>query len=245
MRKKNIVTTAEDSGHHNNDIENSFGRILKGGSWKKQRIIMLMPCGTAIPPRVYLSHINMIFPPNQPVYRMLTQGMEVGEAYSQSIEGIMNHPELSTWEYLLTVEHDNMPQPDGVIKLLKRMEENPNISAISGLYWTKGAGGVCQIWGDAKDPISNYRPQPPQPGKLVECNGIGMGFALWRLPMFKDKKLRKPFFVTQAGKEGTGTQDLYFWSDAKKYGYRCAVDCDVTVGHYDFEGKFGPPDTVW
>lgn len=52
--------------------------------------------------------------------------------------------------------------------------------------------------------------------------------------MFKDPKLRRPWFRTVASKEeGVGTQDLYFWVDAKKYGYRCAVDCDVLVGHYD------------
>jgi hypothetical protein len=51
--------------------------------------------------------------------------------------------------------------------------------------------------------------------------------------MFKDKKLRKPWFKTQAGAEGVGTQDLYFWNDARSHGYRCAIDCSVLVGHYD------------
>ena len=67
-----------------------------------------------------------------------------------------------------------------------------------------------------------------------------MGFALWRIKMFRDKELRKPWFKTIAGKEGCGTQDLYFWGDARKHGYRCAVDTRVTVGHYDAEG-----DMVW
>jgi hypothetical protein len=60
-----------------------------------------------------------------------------------------------------------------------------------------------------------------------------MGFNLWRMKMFRDERLRKPWFKTIAGKEGVGTQDLYFWADARKYGYRCAIDCDVLVGHYD------------
>ena len=52
--------------------------------------------------------------------------------------------------------------------------------------------------------------------------------------IFKDERLRKPWFKTRASvEEGVGTQDLYFWEDAKKYGYRCAVACDVQVGHYD------------
>lgn len=215
-------------------------RLMKGMSWKKTRIIWLIPAGDSIPPKVYLSHLNVMFPPNQPVVRILTQGMEIGEAYSRSIEGILGHPDLKNWEYLLTVEHDNMPPADGVLNLVKQMEAHPELACIGGLYFTKGEGGVAQIWGDVKDPILNYRPQPPQPGQLVECCGTGMGFNLWRLSMFQDTRLKKPWFETLAGKSGIGTQDLAFWTDARKYGYRAAVDCAVTVGHYD-----ASTDTVW
>jgi hypothetical protein len=189
---------------------------------------------------VALSHWNLGFPPNNSVVRMLAVGMEVGEAYSTAVEQILAHPELSQWEYMLTIEHDNMPPADGVLRLLERMEANPRFSCVGGLYYTKGHGGVAQIWGDPTDPVLNFRPQLPDPnGGLVECNGTGMGFNLWRLKMFKDKKLRRPWFVTQT-KDGMATQDLYFWSDARKHGYRCAIDCGVKVGHYDLA-----TDTVW
>jgi hypothetical protein len=74
-----------------------------------------------------------------------------------------------------------------------------------------------------------------------------MGFNLWRMSMFKDPQLTKPWFKTLNGKDGVGvgTQDLTFWSMARKYGYRCAVDCGVRVGHLDFEGKFGEADMMW
>jgi hypothetical protein len=176
-----------------------------------------------------------MFPPNQSVHRMAAIGMEVGLAFSDSIAQILEHPELGSWEYLLTIEHDNIPPADGVIKLLKRMEDHPEFACIGGLYWTKGEGGVPQIWGDPKDPVLNFRPQPPVTGQLVECCGTGMGFNLWRMSMFKDPKLRKPWFKTIAGPEGIGTQDLHFWGDARKHGYRCAIDCDVLVGHYSHQ----------
>jgi hypothetical protein len=153
------------------------------------------------------------------------------------------HPELSQWEYLLTMEHDNVPPPDGLVKLIARMDAHPEYACVGGLYWTKGEGGVPQIWGDPKDPVLNFRPQPPDPnGGLVECCGTGMGFNLWRVSMFRDERLRRPWFVTSNGVGGTGvgTQDLYFWGDARKYGYRCAIDCGVLVGHYDAQG-----DKVW
>lgn len=177
--------------------------------------------------------MNIIYPPNQAVVRLAAVGMEVGEAFSNTIEWIIAHPDLSQWEYILTIEHDNIPPPDGVLKLIKRMEEHPELACIGGLYWTKGDGGVPQIWGDKKDPVMNFRPQPPVPGQLVECWGTGMGFNLWRMSMFKDKKIERPLFKTLAGKDGVGTQDLNFWGKAQKFGYRCAIDCDVLVGHHD------------
>lgn len=228
-----MIITETEAGRHNADLGASTQRVLEGATWKKQRVIVIIPSAPLIPARVALSHWNLIFPPNQSVHRMLALGLEVGDAYSQSIEQIMGHPELSQWEYILTMEHDNVPPGDGLLKLIKRMEEHPEFACIGGLYWTKGESGQPQIWGDIKDPVVNYRPQPPVPGQLVECYGTGMGFNLFRTSIFKDPKLRKPWFVTKAGIEGVGTQDLYFWSDAKKYGYRCAIDCDVLVGHYD------------
>lgn len=235
------LTVQDFGGAHNEDLNKTQNRLIKGGSWKKQRVVVIIPAGAQIPAKAALSHWNIMFPPNQAVVRILAQGMEVGEAYSTAIEAVLNDPNLKEWEYILTLEHDNCPPADGLIKLIKQMEEHPEYACIGGLYFTKGWDGVAQIWGDPKDPLLNFRPQPPQAGQLVECCGTGMGFNLWRMSMFKDPKLRKPWFKTIASaQEGIGTQDLYFWGDARKYGYRCAIDCDVKVGHYDFE-----QDMMW
>jgi hypothetical protein len=127
------------------------------------------------------------------------------------------------------------------------MEQHPEFACIGGLYWCKGPEGCAHIWGDPKDPQLNYRPQVPVPGQLVECVGTSMGFNLWRMSLFRDERLKRPWFKTLNGTEGqgVGTQDLSFWNDARKYGYRCAVDCGVLVGHYDHTGAFGQPDTMW
>lgn len=222
----------ETAGRHNTD-RSSTTRVIKGASWKKQRVVMLIPAGESIPTKVYLSHCGLIFPPNQAAHRMAAIGMEVGEAFSNAIEQILAHPDLGQWEYLLTIEHDNAPPSDGLLRLIAQMDAHPEFACIGGLYWTKGEGGVPQIWGDPSDPVLNFRPQPPKPGALVECCGTGMGFNLWRLSMFKDARLPRPLFQTKASKDGVGTQDLAFWSEARKYGYRCAIDCAVLVGHYD------------
>lgn len=230
-----------DYGRHNESPEESSARILKGASWKRQRIIKVVPAAATISAKIALSHECLIYPPNNGVVRMLAQGVEVGEAYTAAIESILETPELRDWEYVLTCEHDNCPPSDGVLKLIESMDKYPKYSAISGLYWTKGYGGVAQIWGDPQDPVVNFRPQVPVPDTVQECCGIGMGFALFRLKMFKNKKLRKPWFKTiSSAAEGVGSQDLYFWSDARKHGHRCAVDTRVKVGHLDLE-----TDIMW
>jgi hypothetical protein len=230
----------DGGGRNNADLPRAAQRILQGASWKKQRVITVLPAAAMIPTKTFFALRGLIFPPNQANTWWGALGMEVGEAYSTAIAQILAHPELSQWEYLLTVEHDNLPPQDGVLKLIARMEAHKEFACIGGLYWTKGEGGVPQIWGDPKDPVMNFRPQAPVPGQLVECCGTGMGFNLWRLSIFKDAKLRRPWFKTIAGREGVGTQDLHFWSDARQHGYRCAIDCDVLVGHYDVAA-----DMVW
>lgn len=230
----------DTGGHHNLDLSATNKRLQKDGQWRKQRIIVILPADKQMSTKVALSHWNLIFPPNNGVVRILAVGTEVGHAYSEAIQAVLDHPDLSQWEYILTIESDNMPPADGVLKLLKDMDEHPEYSCIGGLYFCKGEGGCAHIWGDPKDPILNFRPQVPIPDTVQECNGSSMGFHLWRLDMFKDERLRKPWFKTTASAEGVGTQDLYFWGDAKKYGYRTAVDTGVKVGHYDFSN-----DIVW
>lgn len=227
---------------HNADLAKTHSRLLQGASWKKQRIVVVIPAAAMIPTKVALAHWNLGFPPNQNVVKIAAEGYEVGDAYSTAIKSIVEHPELGQWEFILTIEHDNLPPADGVVKLLRQMEAHPELACISGLYFLKGPDGVAQIWGDPKDPVLNFRPCAPDVnGGLVECCGTGMGFALWRMAMFKDQTLRQPWFETRDGH----TQDLWAWSDFRKHGYRCAVDCSVKVGHYDHTGQFGPAGMVW
>jgi hypothetical protein len=227
------LTIQDFCGAHNSDPDKTSARLIKGASWKKQRIVVILPADDLIPAKVALSHWNLVFPPNNGVVRILAQGMEVGHAYSSAIEQVLAHPQLKDFEFLLTMEHDNTPPQDGLLMLLETLEAHPELSWVSGLYFTKGEGGVAQIWGDTSDPILNYRPQIPKPNQVQECCGTGMGFALWRMSMFKDDRIEKPWFKTEKGSGGVSTQDLAFSSKVRKYGYRCAVDNRVRVGHWD------------
>src|SRR5258706_16332589 len=94
-------------GAHNANLDGTRARLIKGASYKKQRVVVVLPAIEPIPPKVALSHWNLAFPPNNGVLRILAQGMEVGDAYSTAIEQVLAHPQLSEWEFLLTIEADN------------------------------------------------------------------------------------------------------------------------------------------
>lgn len=235
------IISSYEGGKHNKDIGRTVKRLERGSAYKDLSTIIIIPALGSVPTRAVASWWNMYSPPNQKCAKLFAVGMEVGEAYSHTIASILDHPELSTWRYVLTLEHDNVPPPDGLMLLLETAEAHPEFSAIGGLYFTKGEGGVAQIWGNPNEHPVNFKPQRPVQDALVECNGTGMGFTLFRMEMFKDKRLRRPWFKTTASAtEGVSTQDLYAWADFRKHGHRCAIDCRVRVGHYDLAG-----DTVW
>ena len=240
------IISRYSEGQHSADLTKTISRLTAEVGYKDLSCIMIVPCFGSIPTKAVASWMNLYSPPNAKFVRLFAVGMEVGHAFSSAIESILANPDLSKYKYILTLEHDNIPPPDGIVKLLAQMEAHPEYACIGGLYFTQGPGGCAQIWGDPKDPVLNFRPQLPDVnGGLVECCGTGMGFNIWRLDMFKDEKLRKPWFKTQT-EQGVSTQDLYFWSDARKHGYRCAIDCSIKVGHYDLEGKRGGiADFTW
>lgn len=222
-------------GMNNADLAKSGARIIKGGSWKRQNVVVILPAAEMINAKVALALWGLIMPPNNGCVRILALGQEVGAAYSSAIEQVLAHPQLKDWQFILTVESDNLPPPDGVLKLLETLEEHKELSWVSGLYWTKGEGGVAQCWGDPND-ILNFRPQVPRPDCVQECCGTGQGFALYRMELFKDERIEKPWFKTEKGPGGVSTQDLSFASKARKWGHRCAVDTRVRVGHIDAAG---------
>lgn len=233
------ILSSYEGGRHNQDLTATISKLERRGEYKDLSCILIVPAFGAVPTKAVAAWWNLYFPPNQKVVKIFTVGMEVGSAYSDTIAMILDNPELSKYKYLLTLEHDNIPPPDGVVKLLAQMEAHPEYGWIGGLYFTKGEGGVAQIWGNPSEFPLNFKPQLPRPGELVECCGTGMGFNAFRMSMFKDERLRRPWFKTTASlTEGATTQDLYFAMDARKHGYRCAVDCSILVGHYDQSTDF-------
>jgi len=242
MSKPVIHMPSENMGFHNQDLEKTKSRLKKAKAFADQSTIILCPTRGVIPARVVSSMMGLGKPMNQQVLGpIFLEKMEVGEAYEQGIEMILQNPTLRNFKYILTIEEDNLPPPDGLIKLLEAIGEG-DYDAIGGLYWTKGEGGMPMMYGNPKEFPLNFRPLMPQVDTLQACNGIAMGFSLFKMEMFTSGKIERPFFktcneydVTKGAK--VYTQDLYFAEKALKAGYRFAVDTRVKVGHYDYQNN--------
>jgi hypothetical protein len=176
---------------------------------------------------------------------MVVPNREVGDAYNVAIETILATPALRDFKYILTLESDNIipfiPNSQGPLMMLYETMEK-GYDAVGGLYWTKGTPSAPLIYGDPKakktDSEGYFKVRHDwKIGSIVECNGMGMGFTLFKLDIFKDTRLRKPWFVTKQehGEKGpvVFTQDLWFFQDMRQYGYRCAVDTRCRLGHLD------------
>lgn len=230
-------------GQHNKDLEQSIARLKQAGTYKDLSTIIICPTRGQIPAKIVQSWMGLMRPMNQKVIGPIFGiAMEVGESYNNMIQSILDNPELSKWKYILTIEEDNAPPADGLLKLYESMDQ---YDVVQGLYWTKGEGGQPMIYGNPSVMPKNFIPQMPIPGQVQQCNGLGMGFNLFKLDIFKDPNIPKPWFKTvQEVIPGQGarayTQDLYFYENAAKAGYKFACDNRVLVGHYDYAN-----DKMW
>jgi len=240
------IIVGGDAGFHNAQGAEARKRLREGKAYRDISTVIVVPTRGMIPARAVENWMGLMTPMNQKVVRLFVSGMEVGAAYTAAFEMILGHPELSKWKYVLTLEEDNLPPPDGLLKLYESMDK---YAAVGGLYWTKGEGGQPMIYGEPSGML-NFQPQVPRVETVQECRGLGMGFTLFRMDLFRDPAIPRPWFETvqewSAEKGGRGyTQDLHFFENVAKAGYKVACDTRVKVGHLDAAGTFGPAGMVW
>lgn len=227
----------DDIGSHNGQMDQSIGRLIRGNTYKDLSTIWITPTRGNLKPRVVSSWMALMRPMNQPFIGPIFMDQdEVGVAYQRAFDMVLEHPELSKWKFILTVEQDNLPPSDGLLKLYESIEKG--FDCVAGLYWTKGENGQPMIYGNPMIMPKNFVPQVPIQDSLQRCNGLGMGFNLWSIEAFQSKlkEMPKPWFKTIQEIGKAYTQDLWFYQESAKYGFRCACNTSVRVGHVDDEG---------
>jgi hypothetical protein len=236
-----IFMPFDTEGKHNDNLKQTIARLEKANTYRDLSTVIIVPTrgGRSLTPKWVQASQGVMKPMNQkiigPIY---VSGMEVGAAYNWAVTWIKTS--LPDFKYMLTWEDDVIPPPDGIMKLYEAIDD---YDCIQGLYYTKGEEGQPMIYGDIKDPVINFRPQVPIPDFVQQCYGLGQGFNLFKMDMFKT--VDPPWFNTeQKWDPATGarcyTQDLHFFEKATRLGFKFATDNRIRCGHYD-EGT----DIVW
>lgn len=240
--KPQIVIDSEDTGVNNENLKESIEKVAKSKSYQDLSTIIICPTRGMFPTKVVQSWMKLQKPMNQVVYGpIFAESMKVDAAYNALITYILGNEALSKCKYILTIEEDNLPPVDGLLKLYESMDD---YDVVSGLYWGKGDNAFPMIFGDPEEDPMSTKPQVPKEGEVQRCNALGMGFTLFKTEMFKN--IEGPWFKTLDGiDEKTGieqkmTQDIYFYRLAAKHGYKFACDNRILVGHYDQKN-----DKVW
>lgn len=235
MIEPQIIMDSPEGWHNSQDW---VLKLEQAKAYRDLSTVIITPSRGSVPARVVRAWFSLITPMNQLALRMFSVGMEVGAAYDSMIEAILKHPQMSKCKYILTMEEDNGPPPDGLLKLLESIDD---FDIIAGLYWLKGEGGKPMAFGVPALGHDNTYPIKLEVDKVIECNGVGMGFTLFKLDIFRDERFERPWFKTVNEVNSSlnlafrQTQDLYFMERARKLGYRIAVDTRVKVGHFDIQ----------
>ena len=213
--------------------------LVPGCTYQDSSTVFICPTRGQVDVTVVEAWNRLVPVPNQRRHMLFMKGDEVGVAYNRALETIFNDYRLSRYKYVMTMEDDNIPPPDAHMRLLDRIQQNPEYDGIGGLYFKKEAPFQALLLGDpvrfATTGVFDALPRDPrryiEEGALVEVNCLPMGCTIYKMDLFR--RLPKPWFATIANQHIRQTQDAMFCETAKWQGARFAVDCGLRVGHLD------------
>src|SRR5271156_6435833 len=125
-----VIKRSPIQGEHNADPDSSF-RMLNSNTFRDLSTVWVTPSpdGKLDAQVVFQSWLSMLMPLNQKVMRLVVANGEVGKAYEAAVEMILRDP--IQWKYMLTLETDNLPPREGLLKLYEAIEQ---FDAVGGLY---------------------------------------------------------------------------------------------------------------
>lgn len=238
----NIPLTVSDfKGRHNQDLSISANRLNIANSANNLSTVCIIPTSGLIPTKVVERWLILSSQMNQKLVRIPTITSDKYQAYNGAIEQILATPTLNEYKYLFTMEENYIPPLDGLTKLFEGIKD---FDVVSGLIYTKGEESKAMIYGHPGQIPSTYLPVPPMvTDGLQTCLGLPTGFTLYKMDIFKDPKVPKPWFRTnlpyEVGKQRSPHDDQYFFENIHKLGYKVAVDTRIKIAHLDTN------DVIW
>ena len=139
-------------------------------------------------------------------------------------------------DFLFFLGDDVLPPGDAVHKLWTRMQADPDLHLVTGVYWTKGWPTHPYLWrGMQRGPYIDWKM-----GEFFEVDYAGCDCLLMRLSP-ELEALGPEWFSTDwvwepdqaAPDAGLATEDFYFYTKARKAGLRLWCDTGVQCLHED------------
>jgi len=167
------------------------------------------------------------------------EGKPIAEARNELMQGAI----ASNCDFLLFLGDDVLLPPDTLHQLIQRMWDDPSVHLVTGMYWTKTWPTQPYIWrGIQRGPYLDWKH-----GEYFEVDYAGCDCLLIRLSP-EMKALGPDWFSTDWTWEAESemlnllaTEDFYFFTKARKAGFKLWCDTNVQCLHEDRESgvKFG------
>lgn len=128
-------------------------------------------------------------------------------------------------EWLFFIDDDHVHGPDLLMRLLHRLDENPDVDLVAAFTLRRWPPHYSVI-GKLNGPTEPAQVQHVQAGSglvRVDLTGLGGGAVIRRSAFLK---VAPPWFT-----DGRFTEDWRFCERLKKAGGQAAVDLDAVVGH--------------
>lgn len=136
-------------------------------------------------------------------------------------------------DYVFWMDSDMVFKPDTLIRMLKTLEENPDIDILTGVYFRRVPpytptlfdklqmnGTICE-W-------SEFKALPSEP---FEVGGCGFGCVLMRTEVLLSVQSKHGNMFAPIGNNG---EDLAFCMRARDCGYKIICDPSIVCGHVGY-----------
>jgi GT2 family glycosyltransferase len=138
-------------------------------------------------------------------------------------------------KYLLFIDDDVHAPPEAVLKLMYILEQDKDAMIASGIYFQKTEPTQpIMFQKKGEGPSWNWRK-----GELIECDIVGLGFALIKVEVFS--KLQKPWYALgtdfKEGERYSYDDSSYFCDKVKEAGFKIIADGGILCDHYDMDTK--------
>lgn len=136
-------------------------------------------------------------------------------------------------DYILWLDSDMVFRPDTLERMMKILDEHPEVDILSGLYFRRGHPFTPVLFSKleiGEDGLLDFADYNDVPDELFEIAGCGFGCVLMRTDCLLDIASQENGGVWFTPLANAG-EDCAFCIRARKYGYNIYCDPSIDLGH--------------